>query len=156
MLPTAVQRASVSKGASARLPELAATNLHVEKRREPAAVRRTAWSRQTNEGSHNEAMAALEGQLQILRQAEVKPDATRDKQVSLADPDARSMKTRGAGLVGSNVQVAVDAKRHLIVAHQVTNDGIDRDLPLDSYAGRLSLLLYKEGPSRPLRYDRFR
>jgi hypothetical protein len=52
---------------------------------------------------------------------------TPDKQVSLTDPDARSMKTWGTGVVGYNVQVAVDAKHHLIVAHQVTNDGIDRD-----------------------------
>jgi hypothetical protein len=37
------------------------------------------------------------------------------------------MKTRGTGVVGYNVQVAVDAKHHLIVAHEVTNNGIDRD-----------------------------
>jgi hypothetical protein len=37
------------------------------------------------------------------------------------------MKTRGARVVGCNVQVAVDAKHHLIVAHKVTNNGIDRN-----------------------------
>jgi hypothetical protein len=37
------------------------------------------------------------------------------------------MKTRGTGVVGYNVQKAVDAKHHLIVAHEVTNNGIDRD-----------------------------
>jgi hypothetical protein len=47
--------------------------------------------------------------------------------VSLTDPDARSMKTRGTGIVGYSVQTAVDAKHHLIVAHEVTNNGIDRD-----------------------------
>ena len=52
---------------------------------------------------------------------------TPDKQISLTDPDARSMKTRGTGIVGYNVQTAVDAKHHLIVAHEVTNIGIDRD-----------------------------
>jgi hypothetical protein len=36
------------------------------------------------------------------------------------------MKTRGTGIVGYNVQTAVDTKNHLIVAHEVTNDGIDR------------------------------
>lgn len=51
---------------------------------------------------------------------------TPDQQISLTDPDARSMKTRGTGVVGYNVQTAVDAKHHLIVAHEVTNDGIDR------------------------------
>jgi hypothetical protein len=39
--------------------------------------------------------------------------------------DARSMKTRGTGVVGHNVQTAVDSKHHLIVAHKVTNVGLD-------------------------------
>ena len=34
---------------------------------------------------------------------------------------------RGTGIVGYNVQTAVDAKHHLIVAHEVTNVGHDRD-----------------------------
>ena len=50
-----------------------------------------------------------------------------DKQVSLTDPDARSMKTRGTGIVGYSVQTAVETKHHLIVAHEVINDGLDRD-----------------------------
>lgn len=51
-----------------------------------------------------------------------------DEQLSLTDPDARSMATSrlGSGIVGYNVQVAVDAKHHLIVAHDVTNDSSDR------------------------------
>jgi len=49
-----------------------------------------------------------------------------DKQISLTDPDARSMKTRGNGIVGYNVQTAVDVKNHLIVEHEVTNNGSDR------------------------------
>ena len=72
-------------------------------------------------------IAALKEQMQILKQVEVQLDAAPDKQVSLTDPDARSMKTRGTGIVGYNVQVAVDAKHHLIVAHEVTNNRIDRD-----------------------------
>jgi hypothetical protein len=46
----------------------------------------------------------------------------------MTDPDARSMATsgKGSGMVGYNVQVAVDAKHHLIVAHEVTNSGSDR------------------------------
>ena len=51
-----------------------------------------------------------------------------DKQISLTDPDARSMATSGkdTGIVGYNVQVAVDTENHLIVAHEVTNVGTDR------------------------------
>ena len=53
---------------------------------------------------------------------------TPDGQISLTDPDARSMATRGkgTGLVGYNVQTAVDTETHLIVAHEVTNVGNDR------------------------------
>jgi hypothetical protein len=54
--------------------------------------------------------------------------ATPDQQISLTDPDARSMATsgRGSGVVGYNVQVAVDTEHHLIVTHEVTNRGSDR------------------------------
>src|SRR5207342_3009286 len=51
-----------------------------------------------------------------------------DKQISLTDPDARSMTTSGkdTGIVGYNVQAAVDTENHLIIAHEVTNVGTDR------------------------------
>ena len=51
--------------------------------------------------------------------------AAPDQQISLTDPDARSMATsgRGSGVVGYNVQVAVDTEHHLIVTHEVTNVG---------------------------------
>src|SRR5262245_42128870 len=54
--------------------------------------------------------------------------ASPDQQISLTDPDSRSMATsgRGSGVVGYNVQVAVDTEHHLIVAHEVTNNGSDR------------------------------
>ena len=54
--------------------------------------------------------------------------AAPDQQASLTDPDARSMATsgRGSGVVGYNVQVAVETEHHLIVAHEVTNVGSDR------------------------------
>lgn len=52
-----------------------------------------------------------------------------DGQISLTDPDARAMATsaRHSGIVGYNVQSAVDTETHLIVAHEVTNQGFDRD-----------------------------
>lgn len=51
-----------------------------------------------------------------------------EKQVSLTDPDSRSMisQAKGTGVVGYNVQVAVDTRHHLIVTHEVTNVGSDR------------------------------
>jgi len=51
-----------------------------------------------------------------------------DGQLSLTDPDARSMATsgRGTGMVAYNVQAAVDSKHHLILAHEVTNQGYDK------------------------------
>ena len=54
--------------------------------------------------------------------------ASPDQQISLTDPDSRSMATsgRGSGVVGYNVQVAVDTEHHLIVTHEVTNVGSDR------------------------------
>jgi transposase len=72
-------------------------------------------------------IAALKAQMRALKEIEVKLNESPDKQISLTDPDARSMKTRGTGIVGYNVQTAVDAKHHLIVAHEVTNVGTDRD-----------------------------
>jgi transposase len=53
---------------------------------------------------------------------------TPDQQISLTDPDARSMATsgRGSGVVGYNVQTVVDAEHHLILAHDVINVGNDR------------------------------
>ena len=74
----------------------------------------------------HDKITALKDQMKVLKEIEVQLEATPDKQISLTDPDARSMKTRGTGIVGYNVQTAVDTKNHLIVAHEVTNNGIDR------------------------------
>ena len=74
-------------------------------------------------------IAALKKEMARLKALEVRMLEAPDKQVSLTDPDARSMATsgRGSGIVGYNVQAAVDAKHHLIVSHEVTNVGTDRD-----------------------------
>ncbi len=73
-------------------------------------------------------IAVLKDEMQRLEELETGMLATPDQQISLTDPDARSMATsgRGSGMVGYNVQSAVDTKHHLIVAHEVTNVGTDR------------------------------
>ena len=73
-------------------------------------------------------IAGLREQMQVLRARGRQVEAAADGQVLLTDPDARSMATRGkgTGMVGYNVQAAVDAEHHLIVAHDVTNFGSDR------------------------------
>ena len=68
----------------------------------------------------------LKKEIKRLNDIEVQLEATPDKQISLTDPDSRSMKSRGAGIVGYNVQTAADTKHHLIIAHKVTNVGNDR------------------------------
>ena len=74
-----------------------------------------------------EKIVALKQRMQKLQKLDVQLQASPDKQLSLTDPDARSMKSRDGSVVGYNVQTAVDAKHHLIVAHEVINEGVDRD-----------------------------
>jgi len=75
-----------------------------------------------------EKLARLEEEMGKLTAYEKRMLASPDQQVSLTDPDSRSMATsgRGSGVVGYNVQVAVDTEHHLIITHEVTNSGSDR------------------------------
>jgi transposase len=75
-----------------------------------------------------EKIAKVRAQMKVLDAIGEQLAASPDEQVSLTDPDARSMATsgRGTGIVGYNVQASVDATNHLIVAHEVTNVGHDR------------------------------
>ena len=75
-----------------------------------------------------EKLAKLASEMERLRAIETAMLASPDLQISLTDPDSRSMATsgRGSGVVGYNVQVAVDTEHHLIVTHEVTNTGSDR------------------------------
>ena len=75
-----------------------------------------------------EKLAKLKEEIGKLAAYEKQVLASPDQQVSLTDPDSRSMATsgRGSGVVGYNVQVAVETEHHLIVTHEVTNSGSDR------------------------------
>jgi transposase len=75
-----------------------------------------------------EKIAKLGEEMKRLAVFEAQMLSAPDQQISLTDPDARSMATsgRGSGVVGYNVQVAVETEHHLIVAHEVTNVGSDR------------------------------
>jgi hypothetical protein len=96
--------------------------LDIADRQEPSEARSAKTARLT------EKIARLKQAVQRLKALEVQMLAAPDQQISLTDPDARSMATsgRGSGVVGYNVQTAVDTEHHLIVAHEVINVGNDR------------------------------
>src|SRR3977135_508040 len=96
--------------------------LNTADRQEPSEALKTKTSRL------KEKIAKLKQQMQRLEVLKVQMLATPDQQISLTDPDSRSMATsgRGSGVVGYNVQVAVATAHHLIITHEVTNVGTDR------------------------------
>ncbi len=91
-------------------------------RHEPSEALKTKTSRL------KEKIEKLKQEMRRIAVLKVEMLATPDQQISLTDPDARSMATsgRGSGVVGYNVQIAVETEHHLIVMHEVTNDGTDR------------------------------
>jgi Transposase DDE domain len=91
-------------------------------RQEPSEALKTKTSRL------KEKIEKLKEEMRRLVGLQAAMLATPDQQISLTDPDARSMATsgRGSGVVGYNVQVAVETKHHLIITHEVTNVGSDR------------------------------
>lgn len=68
-----------------------------------------------------EKIASLKDALADLNALEPELDKREDNQISLTDPDARSLRTRGAGILGYDVQTTVEPDNHLVVAHEVTN-----------------------------------
>jgi transposase len=75
-----------------------------------------------------EKVAKIKEQMRKLSDVGRQLQSTKERQISLTDPDTRSMATSrlGSAVVGYNVQAAVDAKHHMIVAHEVTNSVTDR------------------------------
>jgi transposase len=91
-------------------------------RQEPSEAREIKTTRL------KEKVAKLKEEVHRLHGLKARMLAAPDQQISLTDPDSRSMATsgRGSGVVGYNVQVAVDTEHHLIIIHEVTNVGSDR------------------------------
>jgi Transposase DDE domain len=91
-------------------------------RQEPSEALKTKTERL------KEKIEKLKEQMRRLEILKVQMLASPDQQISLTDPDARSMATsgRGSGVVGYNIQVAVETTNHLIITHEVINEGSDR------------------------------
>jgi transposase len=97
--------------------------------------------RETTAEELKQKIASMEAKMEELQQHEAEVEAHPDSQVSLTDPDARSMMKAGGGsTVSYNVQTAVDSKHHLIAAHEVTNAPSDRS-QLGSMAGQAAAAL---------------
>jgi transposase len=92
----------------------------MDRRETPSTPRQTARLK--------ERIATLKDEMSRLEGLKARMEASPDGQVSLTDPDARSMASqgKGTGIVGYNVQRAVETQHHLIITHEVTNVGSDR------------------------------
>jgi transposase len=117
------------------------TTNKVEKRIEQAQIHiaryLTALERADRQGGEvaeaktprlKEKIERLRRRIEDLKAMGQQLEAAPGTQVSLTDPDSRAMATAGKGtdVVGYNVQIAVDAEHHLILAHEVSNVGSDR------------------------------
>ena len=128
--PKRASRRRVEKSVGRYLDQLDSAD-----RQEPSLARTTRTAHLKDK------IAILKEEMQRLGKLEVRMLGEPDQQISLTDPDARSMATsgRGSGVVGYNVQAAVDTRHHPIVAHEVTNEGNDRAQLSAMAKGRSSL-----------------
>ena len=99
---------------------------NIERYLDQLATADRAESAHDNTEKLADKVAAMKKEMSRLKKLQARMLEAPGQQLSLTDPDARSMKSRGTGIVGYNVQTAVDTQHHLIVAHEVTNVGSDR------------------------------
>ena len=112
--------AAKMKRRMAQIEESVARYLHQldsADRQEPSLARAMRTTRL------KEKIERLKEEMQRLEGLDAQRRERPGQQISLTDPDARSMATsgRGSGTVGYNVQAAVDREHHLIVTHEVTD-----------------------------------
>jgi transposase len=114
--------AQIEESVARYLSQIDTADRHTSAGEEPSEVLAARTTRL------KEKLAKLEEEVKRLKAIEKQMLASPDQQISFTDPDSRSMATsgRGSGMVGYNVQTAVDTTNHLIVAHEVTNVGTDR------------------------------
>jgi len=105
---------------------LAEVEASIDRYLDQLAIADRAEPAEDNTQRLEDKVAALKEEMARLKKLEVRMLEAPDKQLSQTDPDARSMNSRGSGMVGYNVQSAVDSQHHLIIAHEVTNVGSDR------------------------------
>jgi len=105
---------------------LAAVEASIDRYLDQLASADRAEPAEDNTQRLEDQVAALREEMARLKKLEVRMLEAPDKQLSQTDPDARSMNSRGSGVVGYNVQSAVNSQHHLIIAHEVTNIGSDR------------------------------
>jgi transposase len=112
-----------------RLAQIEASVARYLQQLDSADRQEPSFARETKTARLKDKIAILKQEMQRLSKLEAQMLEAPDQQISLTDPDARSMKTsgRGTGMVGYNVQTAVETKHHLIVAHEVTNTGHDHE-----------------------------
>ena len=85
------------------------------------------WPENPNAEQLREKIETMQQRQAELRKVEEQMKERGQSQISLTDPDSRSMPVGGgeATVVGYNVQLSVDAKHKLIVDHEVANDVTD-------------------------------
>ncbi len=81
---------------------------------------------QTSTEELQEAISKLKKRKEILSELQTSLEESGERQIAKTDPDCRKMRTGNQGIdMSYNVQIGVDSKHKLIVAHDITSEGND-------------------------------